>query len=304
MAGPGQAVNGYGGAVSRHVDLSGPVHYLDYGGPADGPLIVAVHGLGGSALNWSALAPYLTERCRVMAVDLVGHGRTRSMGRSATVPANTLLVRRFIEAVAKRPVVVIGNSMGGLIGIRLAADHPAVVSSMVLVDPALPVVAARPDPVVAAMFAAYSIPWLGPAASRARRRTLTPETATRQVLALCCHDASRVPDSLVAEEIAQARERMPMRGVEADFVDAARSVVATIARSRRYRGQLRAVSVPVLLIHGTKDRLVPVAAARAAARANPHWTYLELPDVGHVPQLEAAADTARAVLGWLADGRR
>jgi len=55
----------------------------------------------------------------------------------------------------------------------------------------------------------------------------------------------------------------------------------------------------VLLIHGTADRLVPIAAARAAARANPAWSLREFGGVGHVPQLEAPQDTADAVLGWL-----
>lgn len=302
MVRPAPATIGYGGAVSRQVDLDGPVHYLDYGGPPEGPLLVAVHGLGGSALNWSALAPHLTHSYRLLALDLVGHGRTHSMGRSAAVPANTLLVRRFIESLADEPVVVLGNSMGGMIALHLAAEHADVVSGLALVDPALPAVFARPDPLVAAVFAVYSIPGVGPSAIRARRRVLTPEVTAQQILALCCHDASRVPSELIAEEVQQARERLAMRNVEADFVDAARSVVRTIARRRHYHSRLRRVSVPVLLIHGTQDRLVPVAAARAVARAYPHWTYRELLDVGHVPQLEAAADTAHAMLQWLTDG--
>ena len=59
------------------------------------------------------------------------------------------------------------------------------------------------------------------------------------------------------------------------------------------------MTCPVLLIHGTADRLVPIAAARAAARANPAWSLREFGGVGHVPQLEIPQDTADAVLGWL-----
>ena len=55
----------------------------------------------------------------------------------------------------------------------------------------------------------------------------------------------------------------------------------------------------MLLIHGTADRLVPIGAARAAARANPAWSLREFGGVGHVPQLEAPQDTANAVLSWL-----
>jgi len=55
----------------------------------------------------------------------------------------------------------------------------------------------------------------------------------------------------------------------------------------------------VLLIHGTEDRLVPVAAARAAARANSAWVVREFPGVGHVPQLEVPRQTADVILAWL-----
>jgi hypothetical protein len=47
---------------SRWTDLGGPVHYLDFGGPARAPTVVCVHGLTGSAVNWSAIAPLLTGR--------------------------------------------------------------------------------------------------------------------------------------------------------------------------------------------------------------------------------------------------
>jgi pimeloyl-ACP methyl ester carboxylesterase len=46
--------------ASRWADLGVPVHYVDHGGPPDGPLLLMVHGLGGSLVNWAALAPLLT----------------------------------------------------------------------------------------------------------------------------------------------------------------------------------------------------------------------------------------------------
>ena len=86
--------------VSRWADLGGPLHYLDFGGPAGGPLIVCVHGLGGSAANWVALAPLLTGGCRVVAPDLAGHGLTQSRGRGTGVAANRALLHRFLASVA------------------------------------------------------------------------------------------------------------------------------------------------------------------------------------------------------------
>src|SRR6516162_7260165 len=86
--------------ISRWVDLNGPVRYLDFGGPADGPVIVCVHGLGGSAVNWTAIAPLLTGTCRVLAPDLEGPVPTQSLAPATDVAPNGALLNRFIRSVA------------------------------------------------------------------------------------------------------------------------------------------------------------------------------------------------------------
>ena len=292
---------------SRWIDLGGPVHYLDFGGPAHGPVIVCVHGLGGSSVNWSAIAPLLTDRFRVIAPDLAGHGLTRSLGRGTKVSANQALLHRFIESVPGAPVILMGNSMGGMISLLEAAAAPEAVAGLVLLDPALPFVPTRPDPLVTAMFAAYATPGLGWALMAARRRALSPESQVAATLSLCCVDRTRVPADVVAQHVAIARRRTQFADVNRDFLSAARSITATagVIRGLRYREGIRSITAPVLLLHGDRDRLVPVAVARAAARANPSWSLTVLPDIGHIPQLEAPHDTAKAVLGWLAaDGRQ
>ena len=295
---------------SRWVDLSGPVHYLDFGGPAGGPLVVAVHGLGGSALNWSAIAPLLTTRCRLIAPDLAGHGLTESRGRPTTVAANRSLLHRFITSVATGPVILMGNSMGGMISLLEAGAHADTVAGLVLLDAALPFVPALPDPLVAAVFAIYGAPGLGLLIMR-RRRRMSPAWLVDVIMKLCCVDPSRVPAGVIAEHVEMARLRTGFLGIDRDLQSAGRSVVATagVSRGARYRRVIRSIRAPVLLVHGDRDRLVPVAASIAAARANPSWRLVVLPGVGHVPQLEAPAETAAAVFAWLdgagrAAGRR
>jgi pimeloyl-ACP methyl ester carboxylesterase len=285
---------------SRWVDLDGPMHYLDFGGPAEGPVVVAVHGLGGSAVNWSAIAPLLTERCRIVAPDLAGHGLTRSLGRGTRVAANRALLHRFVEQITDTPVILMGNSMGGMISLLEAAAEPDAVAGLVLVDPALPFVPVRPDPVITALFAAYATPGVAGILMR-RRARLTPEQMVAETLALCCVDPTRIPADVLAEHVALARERAGFADAGETFLAAARSVVATagIAGGRRYRRGIRTVEGPVLLVHGERDRLVPLAAARVAARTNPAWSFVTLPDAGHVPQLERPRETAQAVLDWL-----
>src|SRR5919107_5072968 len=111
--------------VPRTADLDGPFSWVDHGGPAGAPVVVAVHGLGGSHANWHDLAPLLTDTHRVLAVDLAGHGRTPRAGRSASVRANAALLGRFVEQVVGEPVVLLGNSMGAAISVLHTAAHPA-----------------------------------------------------------------------------------------------------------------------------------------------------------------------------------
>ncbi len=285
---------------SRWIDLDGPVHYLDYGGPADGPLVIAVHGLGGSAVNWAAIAPLLTDRCRILAPDLAGHGLTRSLGRGTRVAANRVLLHRFVEKVADRPVILMGNSMGGMISLLEANAAPDTVAGLILVDPALPVMPVRPDPAVTALFTAYALPGVAHMMMR-RRARMTPEQQVGVILALVCVDPSRVPPDVLAQHVEVARKRREFDDVGTDFLAAARSVMSTSGylRGQPYRRGIRGVRAPVLMLHGERDRLVPLAAARATARANPAWSLVVLPDVGHAPQLELPKETARAVLDWL-----
>jgi pimeloyl-ACP methyl ester carboxylesterase len=288
---------------SLWVDLDGPVHYLDFGGPPHGPLIVCVHGLGGSALNWSALAPLLTDRCRLLAPDLAGHGLTQSRGRGTDVAANRVLLHRFIGAMTPSPVILMGNSMGGMISLLEVGAAPDEVAGLILLDPALPFVPARLDPWVAAMFALYATPGIG--RLMMDRRRMSPEELVDTVLSVCCADPSRVSRELVAEHVEQVRQRAAFDGARHDFVSAMRSVVTTASDwGQAYRRGVRAVGCPVLLLHGERDRLVPVSAARGAARANPSWELVELLGVGHVPQLEAPQECAAAIMDWLEDGGR
>jgi pimeloyl-ACP methyl ester carboxylesterase len=295
----GDPAGGLGG-ISRWADVDGPVHYLDFGGPANGPLIVAVHGLGGSAVNWSAIAPSLTTRYRLVAPDLAGHGLTESGGRGTDVPSNRVLLHRFVESVATGPVIVMGNSMGGMIALLEASAAAEAVAGLILLNPALPFQPVRPDPLVTAVFALSTAPVLGPLLAR-QRRLMPVESMVASTLALCCADASRVTPDIVAMHIEVARRRAAMNGNGKDFAHAARSVIETAGflRGQAYRRAIRDVSGPVLLLHGERDRLVPVASARMAAKAHPAWSFVVLPDLGHVPQLEAPAQTASAITAWL-----
>jgi pimeloyl-ACP methyl ester carboxylesterase len=296
---PTEPGGGLGGR-SLTVDIDGPVHYLDFGGPANGPMLIAVHGLGGAAVNWSAIAPLLTQHYRLLALDLAGHGLTKSGGRGTDVSSNRLLLHRFIESMSSGPVILVGNSMGGMIALLEAGAAPDLVAGLILVDPALPFVPVRLDPLVTAVFAVSAAPVLGPLILR-QRRFMRVESVVAQTLALCCVDPARVPQDIVAMHVEVARQRHAMAGNGRDLSHAARSVVETAGflRGQAYRRAIREITCPVLVVHGERDRLVPVAAARSTVKAHPDWQLAVLPGVGHVPQLEDPVQTAAAFTAWL-----
>lgn len=90
-----------------------------------------------------------------------------------------------------------------------------------------------------------------------------------------------------------------MAGFDHAFLSASGSLTWVLTWARPYRAAMSSITVPVLLVHGHRDRLVPVSAARDAARRNPSWRYVELPGVGHVPQLQVPDRLARILLDWL-----
>jgi pimeloyl-ACP methyl ester carboxylesterase len=286
-------------ATSRTVDWDGPVHWVDFGGTPDGPTFVLVHGLGGSHQNWDLLAPLLTPHGRVLALDLPGFGRSEPGSRRASVRANVAVLRRFLREVAGGPVVLVGNSMGGMISLFTAASAPRVVSGLVLLDPALPGGRRAFDGAVAGQFLLYALPFVGERFLRLRRQRHSPLRRVRDMLALVGIDPDQLPAEVVDRSVALLDERQDADGMDRAFLVAARSLLKILVDPRAYRSAMASIRVPVLLVQGDRDRLVPVVAARATAEAHPHWRYVELAGVGHVPQLQVPDVVAREVLSWL-----
>jgi pimeloyl-ACP methyl ester carboxylesterase len=284
---------------SRTVDIGGPVHYVDFGGPDGGPAVVLVHGLGGSHLNWDLFAPLLRPHARVWAIDLPGFGRSEPRGRQTSVRANVGVLDRFLAEVVGEPAILVGNSMGGMISLLTAGERPDAVTGLVLLDPAIPGPRRAVDPLVAAMFAVYALPFVGERFLLRRRTRQSATARVREMLRLCGVDPDDLPAEVIERSVTLLEERDDVAGMDKAFLAAARSLVRLLVDPRRYRQAMAAVDAPVLMVHGDRDRLVPVAAARDIARRHPAWRYLELPGVGHVPQLQVPEQLADEVLDWL-----
>ncbi len=297
------------GARGYVTDLDGPVHWIEFGagqesgeGPGrDEPPVVFVHGLGGSHLNWCLIGSQLAANRRVVALDLHGFGLTPGARYTSTVQRNARLLDRFVREITGTPVILVGNSMGGLISILQAASAPDTVQGLVLIDPALPLPRRAPDRQVGSQFLMYALPGLGELYVRRVLARTPPQLAVQRVVELCFADPSRIDPAMLTASIALAAERQSQgtRARDQALLAASRSLMRVVSLRRRYWEMMASVRVPVLLIGGEADRLVPVASIRRAAARNPRWETVILPGVGHTPQLEVPDTVIGTLRDWL-----
>jgi pimeloyl-ACP methyl ester carboxylesterase len=260
-----------------------------------------VHGLAGSALNWMAVGPEIAKTHRALAIDLAGFGQTPLFGRSATVGANTELVHDFIEKVIGEPAALMGNSMGGHIAILEASNNSDWVTSMVLVDPAVPGAhVRRPEPAMLGVMAALTVPGLAQTILDRRVKTIGPEGLVKLALDLVCADATRVDPEIVEAHVRLTRERAHLGRQNARaLIQASRSIGLRMA-DPRFWARVLAVRAPTLVIHGSLDRVIPVSAAVDLCRRRPDWDLDIVEGVGHVPMLETPGLFMQALNAWTA----
>ena len=130
-------------AVDRDITLSGlRLAYRDYAG--EGRPVVLLHGVASNARIWSPVAPLLTPRFRVLAVDQRGHGQSDKPSSGYDFPSVVGDVRELIEALGLERPLVAGHSWGGNVALELAARHPERVAGLVLVDGGFMEISARP----------------------------------------------------------------------------------------------------------------------------------------------------------------
>jgi pimeloyl-ACP methyl ester carboxylesterase len=282
------------------IDAGGPVYVADHRGA--GRLALLVHGLAGSHLTWMSVAGELARGHRVLAIDLPGFGRSPMAGRRATISANIAVLDHVIGQLADGPIVLMGNSMGGLISLGVAARRPSQVAALVLVDPAVPLPRRevwRPDPFARAFMLAYTLPRVAARRLARRAAALGPERIVREVLALCTVDPGRIDPALVAALIALEGERLHGGDWHLAVYEASRSMLRTLALRRHFERWVAAVAAPTLLVHGRRDRLVSHRSAMALADLRPDWEFHLLDDVGHVPMMEAPRQFLDVVEPWL-----
>ncbi|HEV7826543.1 MAG TPA: alpha/beta hydrolase [Mycobacteriales bacterium] len=284
----------------RREDLDGAgVYVRDTPCDSGGEPALYVHGLGGSATNWTDLAALLSSRLDGQAIDLPGFGYSDPPPHGDyTQRALAERVARWIEHSGRGPVHLFGNSLGGAVAIRVAATRPDLVRTLTLVSPAVPQL--RTDRSRARMVPMMFLPNVERVATR-RIADLTPEQLALGVLSLCYADPSRIPPSRLEEAVAEAERRMRLPHAAEAYVRSFRGLVTSYLQlGGRSLWRLAArVQAPTLIVWGREDRLVPVRHAARTARVIPDSRLLLLRGVGHTAQMEAPEPVARAVLGML-----
>jgi len=149
------------------------------------------------------------------------------------------------------------------------------------------------------LFALYSTSRAGEWFAKIRSRRLGPEGLVRETLKVAAADPGSIDPKLVEAMIQQTRQRQEFDYATSAFLAAARSIFRAQVAPGRYRALVRSVTRPALVIHGGRDRLVPVATAREAAADHDNWKLVVFDDLGHIPQMEAPERWLTEVERWL-----
>lgn len=260
------------GVRSRQVQAGGfRLRYFEAG---SGPPLVLVHGLGSTAMrDWGRNIPPLARTHHVYAPDLPGFGRSeRPVNAEYSIPMQVEAVRSFMAAVGLTRARVAGLSMGGWIAARLAGEHPELVERLALVAPAgMRPIESAPIPVD--VFFPQD------------------EEGVRRLIAAVRYKPPAAPGFLVRDILAwkQRDDWVVRRTLESmregrDFLD----------------GTLARVDMPVLIVWGRQDALLPAAYAGPLHAEIPAAKLTLLDGCGHVVMADCPEAFDRELEAFLA----
>ena len=262
-----------------------PLHVRHTPGPAQPELAVYLHGLGGSATNFTDLAGLVATRLPGMAIDLPGFGLSAPPAGFDYAPdSHAEVVTAFLTGLRGGPVHLVGNSMGGAVALLLAARHPRLVRSLTLLAPAMPDLRVDPRRLSDPRIVLALLPVLGPRIQQAMAGTLLAERFER-ILRLCFADPSGISPARRAAAVAELAEWGALDWAGVALNGSAVRLVRSwlVASSRSWWRIAAAARMPALVVWGAADRVVSVRKAPRTAAALPRGRLFVLPRTGHVP---------------------
>jgi pimeloyl-ACP methyl ester carboxylesterase len=292
---------------------SGEVFVRRAPAPEGAEAALFVHGLGGSATNWTDLMDLLRRppadrpdeavlACE--AVDLPGFGYSPPpVSGLYTIDALADAVAALIDQRGRWPVHLTGNSLGGAICVRVAARRPDLVRTLTLISPALPDLRPRVLPLRLVLLCTPGVgPWL---LSRVGQR-MSAEARTSMSIADVYAEPAMMHSKRRAEEVAELVRRDALGYAGDVLLAAGRGLVAEYLRGgpRSLWHDARRVTAPALVIYGSHDRLVRPAMAAHAARAFRGARVVVLSRTGHVAMMERPGLVAKEMRALFASARR
>lgn len=261
----------FSGAQSRFTTVAGyRIHYYALG-PANGPTVILVHGLGGRSEDWENLAPSLADAgYRVYLPDLPGYGQSEQpAGFSYSIPDEAAVVVSFFDKLGLQQVNLGGWSMGGWITQRIAIDHPDRVQKLMLFDSAG--LAVKPD-------------W--------NTALFTPTSAGElaQLDDLLMPNPPRIP-AFVAADI--------LRGSRRNAWIIQRALASMLTGHDTTDQLLPTLKMPVLLVWGELDRITPVNEADTIHKLIPQSQLQIVAGCGHLAPRQCVPQIAPTVLAFL-----
>jgi pimeloyl-ACP methyl ester carboxylesterase len=241
-----------------------------------GPAIVALHGLAGHHREWDGTARWLRDGgFRVVTYDARGHGNSTRRPRDVSRAANVADAAAVLRAVGDGPQLVMGQSLGGHTAMLLAAEHPDLVSAVVMLDAGPG--EAEPSDSIATWLSSWPIPF-----------------ATRGD-AIAFFRGGAVGSAWAAGLTEDAGGGL-IPAFDADVI------VATITEhsGRPYWDQWDSIRCPILVVLAGNG-FIDAGEEQEMQRRHPGATIVRIPDVGHDLHLEAPEAVRDIVLPWLAD---
>jgi pimeloyl-ACP methyl ester carboxylesterase len=272
----------------RWVTVAGrQVNVIELG---SGPPIVFIHGLSGSWQNWLEQLPVFAREHRVITFDLPGFGASEMPAQKITISGYGRFVAALLDELEVGSAAIVGNSMGGFIGMELAIRFPERAERLALVSAAgLSIEYLRNERALAVLgtlenrLAAYS-GWLASRSDALARRP----GARRLIFGIVAHRPDRLPGPLVAEQV---------RGSgKPGFLPALDALTDYPIRDR-----LGEIACPTLIVWGSEDKLVPARDADEFARLIPNSRKVVWPETGHVAMLERPAAFNALLEAFLAE---
>jgi pimeloyl-ACP methyl ester carboxylesterase len=258
------------GVESRDVTVDGiRIHYLAEG-PAGGQPIVLVHGLGVRAEEWAPLAPYLVRAgYRVYMLDLPGYGRSQKPASfSYSIHDEATMVAGFLDVVGLKQVDLGGWSMGGGIVQHVAFDHPDRVRKLILFD----AVGLNEPP-------AFDT------------RLFTPENVDQlgQLQALLSPHPAELPGFI---------NRDVLKYFHRNEWVVQRAMASMLTRKDATDAILPQLKMPVLIVWGAEDRILPVSQGETMHHLVPQSEFDIISGCGHLAPKECAAEVGPRVVAF------